>query len=144
MSSTARTWRRPTATPAGNLANWRTFGLGLPNTIVNQIVYNPAVDVLALSLFGRGAWLLYDVTAYFPSATVLRFGLADNDSAPPASFLTNGNYATRSLEKVGSGTLTISGTTALHRQHQRAGRPARGQRQSHAARAASSSRPARC
>jgi len=98
--------------PAGNLANWRTFGFGLPNTIVNQIVYNPAVDVLALSLFGRGAWLLYDVTAYFPSATVLRFGLADNDSAPPVSFLTNGNYATRSLEKVGSGTLTISGTTA--------------------------------
>jgi autotransporter-associated beta strand protein len=98
--------------PAGNLANWRTFGLGLPNTIVNQIVYNPAVDVLALSLFGRGAWLLYDVTAYFPTATVLRFGLADNDSAPPVSFLTNGNYATRSLEKVGSGTLTISGTTA--------------------------------
>ena len=98
--------------PAGNLANWRTFGLGLPNTIVNQIVYNPAVDVLALSLFGRGAWLLYDVTAYFPSATVLRFGLADNDSTPPASFLTNGNYAARSLEKVGSGTLTISGTTA--------------------------------
>jgi autotransporter-associated beta strand protein len=96
---------------AGNLANWRTFGLGLPNTIVNQMVYNPAVDVLALSLFGRGAWLLYDVTAYFPSATVLRFGLADNDSAPPVSFLTNGNYATRSLEKVGSGTLTISGTT---------------------------------
>ncbi len=95
----------------GNLANWRTFGFGLPNTIVNQIVYNPAVDVLALSLFGRGAWLLYDVTAYFPSAIVLRFGLADNDSAPPISFLTNGNYATRSLEKVGSGTLTISGTT---------------------------------
>jgi autotransporter-associated beta strand protein len=95
----------------GNLANWRTFGFGLPNTIVNQIVYNPAVDVLALSLFGRGAWLLYDVTAYFPSAIVLRFGLADNDSAPPVSFLTNGNYATRSLEKVGSGTLTISGTT---------------------------------
>jgi autotransporter-associated beta strand protein len=98
--------------PAGNLANWRTFGFGLPNTIVNQIVYNPAVDVLALSLFGRGAWLLYDVTAYFPTATVLRFGLADNDSAPPVSFLTNGIYATRSLEKVGSGTLTISGTTA--------------------------------
>jgi len=97
---------------AGNLANWRTFGFGLPNTIVNQIVYNPAVDVLALSLFGRGAWLLYDVTAYFPSALVLRFGLADNDSAPPASFLTNGIYATRSLEKVGSGTLTITGTTA--------------------------------
>ena len=59
----------------------------------------------------RGAWLLYDVTAYFPSALVLRFGLADNDSAPPASFLTNGNYAYASLEKVGSGTLTISGTT---------------------------------
>ncbi len=97
---------------AGVLSGWRAFGFGLPNTIVNQLVYNPAVDVLAVNLFGRGAWLLYDVTAYFPTATVLRFGLADNDSAPPASILTNGTHASRNLEKVGTGTLTITGTTS--------------------------------
>jgi outer membrane autotransporter protein len=97
---------------AGDLANWRLFGFGLPNTFVNQIAYNPAVDVLALGLFGRGAWVLYDTTAYFPTATVLRFGLADNDSAPPDAILTNGVYAARALEKVGSGTLTIGGTTS--------------------------------
>ena len=95
----------------GILTGWRAFGFGLPNTIINRLNYNPAVDVLALSLYGRGAWLLYDVTTYFPTASVLRYGLADNDSSPDASFLSNGIYASRALEKVGSGTLTISGTT---------------------------------
>ena len=66
-----------------------------------------------MSLFGRGAWVLYDTTAYFPTARVLRFGLADNDSAPLTSILTNGIYASRDLEKVGSGTLTIGGTTSF-------------------------------
>ncbi|MBI2738779.1 MAG: autotransporter domain-containing protein [Rhodospirillales bacterium] len=94
----------------GALSNWRAFGFGLPNTIVNQMSYNKFADVLAVSLFGRGAWLLYDVTAFFPSALELRFGLADNDSAPPASILTNGNYASRNLVKYGYGTLTIDGT----------------------------------
>jgi autotransporter-associated beta strand protein len=92
----------------GTLSNWRAFGFGLPNTIVGQLSYNPAVDVLAVGLFGRGAWLLYDVTSYFPSATVLRFGLADNDSMPDASILT-GN---RPLEKMGTGTLTLTGTAS--------------------------------
>ena len=87
------------------LTGWRVFGTGLPNTIVNQLVYNSAVDVLAVSLFGRGIWVLYDVTAYYPSATVLRFGLADNDSSPDVSFLTGA----RPLQKYGSGTLSIAG-----------------------------------
>ena len=60
----------------GTLANWRAFGVGLPNTIVNQMSYNENADVLAVSLFGRGAWLLYDVTAYYPdrARTALRPG----------------------------------------------------------------------
>ena len=98
--------------PAGNLANWRLFGFGLPNTFIYQMSYNPTVDVLAMSAFGRGAWVLYDTTAYFPTARVLRFGLADNDSAPTDSILTNGIYASRDLDKVGSGILTIGGTTS--------------------------------
>ena len=94
----------------GTLTKWRAFGVGLPNTIVNQMSYNEHADVLAVSLFGRGAWLLYDVTAYYPSALELRFGLADNDAAPDASFLTNGTRASRNLVKYGYGTLTIDGT----------------------------------
>jgi outer membrane autotransporter protein len=97
--------------PAGNLANWRPFGFGLPNTFIYQMTYNPTVDVLAMSAFGRGAWVLYDTTTWFPTARVLRFGLADNDSAPSDSILTNGVYAARELEKVGTGILTIGGTT---------------------------------
>jgi autotransporter-associated beta strand protein len=94
---------------SGNLTNWRPFGTGLPNAQVNALAYNAAVDVLALSAFGRGVFTLYDVTSYFPQATVLQFGLADNDSVPDASFLTNGTVGNRPLIKYGTGTLTIAG-----------------------------------
>jgi outer membrane autotransporter protein len=93
----------------GNLTGWRAFGQGLPNSLVTQLVYNPTVDVLVAAALGRGAWVLYDVTSYFPQATVLQFGLADNDSMPDASFLTNGAYANRALIKYGIGTLIIAG-----------------------------------
>jgi autotransporter-associated beta strand protein len=99
--------------PAGGIPapnDWKSFGQGLaqalPTTMVNYLSYNPAVDVLAASLLGRGIWTLYDVTTYFPTATVLRYGLADNDSTPDASFLTG---VRRPLEKMGAGTLTIDG-----------------------------------
>jgi autotransporter-associated beta strand protein len=94
---------------AGVLSNWRAFGTGLPNSQVNAFSYNAAVDVLAVGTFGRGVFTLYDVTSYFPQATVLQFGLADNDSMPDASFLTNGTSASRQLIKYGIGTLTIAG-----------------------------------
>jgi len=89
---------------SGNLSGWSAFGRDLPNTIVNQLVYNTSADVLAVSLYGRGIWTLYDVTSYFPTATVLQFGLADNDSTPGPSQL-GGN---RQLIKYGTGTLTIT------------------------------------
>jgi autotransporter-associated beta strand protein len=94
---------------AGLLTNWRPFGTGLPNSQVSALSYNPAVDVLAVGTFGRGVFTLYDVTSYFPQATVLQFGLADNDSMPDASFLTNGTVGNRALIKYGIGTLTIAG-----------------------------------
>jgi autotransporter-associated beta strand protein len=98
----------------GNLSGWSAFGQGLPNALVNQLVYNPMVDVLAVGTVGRGIFALYDVTSYFPQATVLQFGLADNDSVPDASFLTDGTTLTgsafsRPLVKYGTGTLTIAG-----------------------------------
>jgi autotransporter-associated beta strand protein len=93
----------------GNLTNWRAFGAGLPNTQISALSYNAAVDVLAVGAFGRGVFTLYDVTSYFPQATVLQFGLANNDSMPDASFLTNGTVGNRPLIKYGIGTLTIAG-----------------------------------
>src|SRR5262249_38019487 len=93
----------------GNLTNWRAFGMGLPNTQVSALSYNPAVDVLAVGTFGPGVFTLYDVTSYFPQAAVLQFGLANNDSVPDASFLTNGTVGNRPLIKYGTGTLTIAG-----------------------------------
>jgi autotransporter-associated beta strand protein len=94
---------------SGGLSNWRAFGHGLPNTIVNVLNYDQTADTLAVSSAGRGAWLLYDVTSYFPQATVLQYGLANNNSAPDASFLTDGVVGHRPLIKYGSGVLTING-----------------------------------
>jgi autotransporter-associated beta strand protein len=93
----------------GSLTGWRYFGQGLPNTLVFAMAYNPTVDVLAVSSIGRGAYLLYDVTSYFPQAQQLWFGLANNDSMPDASYLTNGTVGVRPLIKYGTGTLTIAG-----------------------------------
>ena len=98
----------------GNLSGWRAFGQGLPNAWVAQLVYYPAVDVLAAGAVGRGVFALYDVTSYFAQATALQFGLADNDSMPNASYLIdgtalNGTTFSRPLVKYGTGTLTIAG-----------------------------------
>jgi len=85
--------------------SWRAFGNNLPNTMVSALAYNPAADALVVSLWGRGIWTLYDVTSNFSAASVLQFGLADNDSAPGAALLTGA----RPLIKYGIGTLTIGG-----------------------------------
>jgi outer membrane autotransporter protein len=98
----------------GNLSGWRAFGQGLPNTQISMLNYNADVDILAVGTYGRGAAVLYDVTSYFPRATVLQFGLANNDSMPDASYLTdgtnlNGTTFSRPLSKYGTGTLIIAG-----------------------------------
>ncbi|MDP1749882.1 MAG: autotransporter domain-containing protein [Reyranella sp.] len=97
----------------GALSPFRAFGASLPNAIVYQLGYNPAADVLAVSSFGRGAWLLYDVTTYFTTATTLKFGAANNNSEPTDAQLAAGTGAAvgRGLEKVGTGTTTINGTS---------------------------------
>ena len=97
---------------AGNLKPGSPFGSGLPNTFANQIVFNPTADVLAVSLYGRGIWTMYDVTSHFSTATTLVFGSANNDSGPGADILTdgvdiNGTTFSRGLKKEGTGTLTI-------------------------------------
>ncbi|MBS0603673.1 MAG: autotransporter-associated beta strand repeat-containing protein, partial [Verrucomicrobia bacterium] len=94
---------------AGNLSNYRLFGLGVPNTMVNQLTYNDKSDTLLASAYGRGAWLMYDVTSNFSTATQLQFGLAKNDSTPDTAILSNGISPSRALIKYGPGTLTISG-----------------------------------
>ncbi len=101
----------------GNLSGWRAFGQGLPNAWVAQLVYYPAVDVLVAGAVGRGVFALYDVTSYFPQASALQFGLANNSSMPDASYLTdgtalNGTTFARPLVKYGTGTLTIAGAAS--------------------------------
>ena len=48
--------------PLGKVPVGDHRGQGLPNTVINALAYNPAVDVLAVSAFGRGAWALYTVS----------------------------------------------------------------------------------
>ena len=101
----------------GGLSSFRAFGQSLPNSWVVQLAYYPTVDVLAVGTAGRGVYALYDVTSYFPQATTLQFGLANNDSAPDASFLTDGKTLggtpfSRPLIKYGTGTLTVMGDAA--------------------------------
>lgn len=93
---------------SGNLSGWRRFGVGLPNADVTVLDYVSSLDELAIGTFGRGAFVMYDVTSNFSSASVLQFGLANNDSNPDASLLV-GN---RPLIKYGTGTLTINGAAA--------------------------------
>jgi autotransporter-associated beta strand protein len=88
-------------------ASWRAFGKELPNTMVSALAFSNDADVLVASMWGRGMWTLYDVTSNFASAKELQFGLADNDSTPDPTLLTNGDYASRPLVKYGTGTLTI-------------------------------------
>ena len=90
---------------AGNLSGWRRFGSGLPNVTVYGLNYDAKTDALAIGTIGRGAFLLYDVTSNFASATVLQFGLANNDSIPDPAIL----FGNRPLIKYGPGTLTIGG-----------------------------------
>jgi autotransporter-associated beta strand protein len=97
---------------ATNLTSWSAFGNGLPNAVVDGLSYSTQGDVLVVATLGRGVYALYDVTSFFPTATVLSFGAANNDSTPIASQLTDGVDAngvpfSRGLVKSGSGTLTI-------------------------------------
>lgn len=92
----------------GVLSNWRRLGTGLPNADVTVLDYEPTLDALAIGTFGRGAFILYDVTSNYASASVLQFGLANNDSNPAVSLLSGA----RPLIKYGTGTLTINGAAS--------------------------------
>ena len=89
----------------GNLTNWAAFGSGLPNTYASALNYDAKADTLAVGLYGRGGWVMNDVTSNFASATSLQFGLADNDSTPDIAKLTG----SRAVMKSGTGRLTITG-----------------------------------
>ncbi|WP_426418420.1 autotransporter domain-containing protein [Bradyrhizobium genosp. A] len=90
---------------SGNLSGWRRFGAGLPNALITGLQYDAKSDTVAIATAGRGAWLLYDATSNYASASVLQFGLANNDSMPDISVLSG----SRPLIKYGTGILAITG-----------------------------------
>lgn len=100
-------------------AVWKT-NLGIvPNAQVFGLDYSVADNVLLTNLMGRGAYVLYDVTTYYPEATSLVFGKAQNDSTPIAAQVTDGTdlnnvVFSRKLVKQGSGSLNLSGLSASY------------------------------
>lgn len=94
-----------TLAPFATNVQWTSLGTSLPNAVVYGLNYYSDIDTLVAALYGRGVYILYDVTSHYSNATALWFGKANNDSAPDVSLLT-GN---RPLEKFGTGTLTLSG-----------------------------------
>ena len=93
---------------AGNLTNWAAFGSGLPNTYASALAYDVKADTLAVGLYGRGGWVMNDVTSNFATATSLQFGLANNDSTPDIAKLSG----SRALMKSGTGRTTITGAAS--------------------------------
>ncbi len=96
---------------ANALTQWSGFGNNLPNAIIDNLTYSRQGDMLVVATLGRGVFSLYDVTSFFPTATVLSFGAANNDSTPIASQLMDGidaagNVFSRGLDKNGVGLLT--------------------------------------
>jgi autotransporter-associated beta strand protein len=94
-----------TLDPFATNVQWMNFGAGLPNAVVYGLNYYPDIDTLVAATYGRGVYILYDVTSHYSTATALWFGKANNDSTPDPSLLT-GN---RPLDKFGTGTLTLTG-----------------------------------
>ena len=96
---------------ANALSQWSGFGNNLPNAIIDGLTYSKQGDMLVVATLGRGVFSLYDVTSFFPTATVLSFGAANNNSTPIASQLTDGiddagHVFSRGLNKSGAGVLT--------------------------------------
>jgi autotransporter-associated beta strand protein len=94
-----------TLAPFAANVQWTNLAPNLPNAVVSDLHYYSDIDTLVAALYGRGVYILYDVTSHYATATALWFGKANNDSAPDVSLLT-GN---RLLEKFGTGTLTLAG-----------------------------------
>lgn len=83
----------------------------LSNTFINKLSYNSKSDTLTIGAWGRGVWVVYDLTTmYFIDADRLKFGMADNDSYPDPDQLVDGSGGARPVEKVGTGTLYVTGT----------------------------------
>ena len=59
---------------------WDNISLGLPNVIVTDIEFNPALNLVYLSTFGRGIWatVLSTIDVHEIKNTVYNYGLYPN------------------------------------------------------------------
>ena len=98
---------------------WDTRLGSIPNAAIWSLEYSATDDLLLAGVMGRGIFILPDVTTYFPEATQLVFGQADNASSPSDAQLVDGTNLlgtpfSRSMTKTGSGTLSLVGRNALY------------------------------
>ncbi|HWL27449.1 MAG TPA: autotransporter domain-containing protein [Burkholderiaceae bacterium] len=100
-------------------AVWDTRLGRIPNSPVFGLDYSVDDDVLLAYTMGRGAFVLYDTTTFFPEATKLVFGQAGNNSQPINDQLVDGKTLndvdfSRPLIKVGPGALDLTNTVATY------------------------------
>jgi autotransporter-associated beta strand protein len=98
---------------------WDTRLGSIPNAPIFSLDYSVDDDLLLAGTLGRGIFILPDVTTYFPEATQLVFGQADNASSPSDAQLVDGTNLlgatfSRSMTKTGTGTLSLVGRNALY------------------------------
>jgi autotransporter-associated beta strand protein len=98
---------------------WDTRLGSIPNAAIWSLEYSVTDDLLLAGVMGRGIFILPDVTTYFPEATQLVFGQADNASSPSDAQLVDGTNLlgtpfSRSMTKTGSGALSLVGRNALY------------------------------
>ena len=98
---------------------WDTRLGSIPNAPIFFLDYSVDDDLLLAGTLGRGIFTLPDVTTYFPEATQLVFGQADNASSPSDAQLVDGTNLlgatfSRSMTKTGTGTLSLVGRNSLY------------------------------
>jgi autotransporter-associated beta strand protein len=98
---------------------WDTHLGSIPNAPIFSLDYSMDDDLLLAGTLGRGIFILPDVTTYFPEATQLVFGQADNASSPSDAQLVDGTNLlgatfSRTMTKTGTGILSLVGRNALY------------------------------
>jgi autotransporter-associated beta strand protein len=98
---------------------WDTRLGSIPNAPIFFLDYSVDDDLLLAGTLGRGTFILPDITTYFPEATQLVFGQADNASSPSDAQLVDGTNLlgatfSRSMTKTGTGTLSLVGRNSLY------------------------------
>ncbi|MCA9264190.1 MAG: hypothetical protein KDA60_10100 [Planctomycetales bacterium] len=75
-------YRRIDPDSGANSQSWTKLGFGLPNAVVNDLVYDSQDDILFAGTFGRGVWRFSDASVFLPILSTLQIN-GDQEFQPP-------------------------------------------------------------